>query len=103
MRTTIEPGSADLLVGMHANIVRPVKRAGAPYDVPSSTSGSVRPRRLTRAKPSSLDLRLGMGSGDGRRATDDGRRTTSAVRRPSPVWLMLFGRGNRGTVGSFAR
>src|SRR5689334_3583587 len=49
-RTARESGSADLCVGRQANICPLVFRARVPHAVPSSTSGSERPRAMTRAK-----------------------------------------------------
>ena len=43
MRTTIEFGSADLLIATHANIFPRAFSASAPHVVVTSTSGNVRP------------------------------------------------------------
>src|SRR5688572_31169124 len=51
MRTTIESGSADLLIATQANILPRTFSAGAPHVVVTSTSGSVRPIAIAASNP----------------------------------------------------
>jgi hypothetical protein len=51
MRTTIEFGSADLLIATHANIFPRTFSAGAPHVVVTSTSGNVRPMAIAASNP----------------------------------------------------
>ena len=51
MRTTIEFGSADLLIATQANIFPRTFSAGAPHVVVTSTSGNVRPMAIAASNP----------------------------------------------------
>jgi hypothetical protein len=51
MRTTIELGSADLLIAAQANIFPRTFNADAPHVVVTSTSGSVRPIAIAASNP----------------------------------------------------
>src|SRR6186997_350769 len=51
MRTTIEFGSADLLIATQANIFPRTLSVGAPHVVVTSTSGKVRPIAIAASNP----------------------------------------------------
>src|SRR6186713_461096 len=51
MRTTIELGSADLLMATQANILPRTFSADAPHVVVTSTSGSMRPTAIAASNP----------------------------------------------------
>src|SRR5262245_28999264 len=96
MRTTIEFGSADLLIATQANIFPRTFSVGAPHVVVTSTSGSVRPIAIAASNPVGLAVirRLrALGFGLGLWATDavlpqswEGARRTSSTTAARSAW-----------------